>query len=109
MDRSSVLDQVRRMAVEHVSGTDIQVYLFGSWARGEERKTSDIDIGLWSKSPLPPETVMSLREKFEESSIPYRVDVVDLTKVDREFLDTIRQEGIEWTGFTPACEPPCGH
>jgi len=37
-----------------------------------------------------------LREKLEESHIPYVVEVIDLTQADEEFAQKVRDEGILW-------------
>ncbi|ADG07762.1 nucleotidyltransferase family protein [Kyrpidia tusciae] len=108
MDRTVLLETVRRIALEHVRGTDVRVYLFGSWARGEERRSSDIDIGLWSSRPLSREWIASLRERFEESTVPRRVDVVDLTQVDPAFVQRVLKEGIQWSDSEIASKPPSG-
>jgi predicted nucleotidyltransferase len=72
------------------------VYLFGSWARGAQRPTSDIDVAIESAEPLPRALLASLREALEESTIPNRVDVVDLAETDAAFRDRVRREGIRW-------------
>jgi uncharacterized protein len=72
------------------------VYLFGSWARGAQRATSDIDVAIESAEPLPRALLASLREALEESTIPNRVDVVDLAETDAAFRDRVHREGIRW-------------
>lgn len=74
----------------------VKVYLFGSWARGKPSRHSDIDIGVVPMAPLPPGTLARLRERFEESHIPYRVDVVDLGATDRAFRDAVIRQGMAW-------------
>ena len=48
------------------------------------------------EAPLPRGLLASLREALEKSTIPNRVDVVDLAKTDAAFRDRIRREGIRW-------------
>lgn len=62
----------------------------------EEKTSSDIDIAIDYSGDLPKGVISSLREVFEESSIPYRVDIVDLTKADREFKSKVMKEAIIW-------------
>jgi hypothetical protein len=38
----------------------------------------------------------TLRDALEESTIPYRVDVVDLAETDADFRERIRREGVLW-------------
>lgn len=99
-DRSStrecILNEVKRIVLAQLAGTPAKVYLFGSWARGEERRTSDIDVAIWTQSPLPTHTLMQIRFSLEESTIPYRVDVVNLNRADEVIQQKVKEEGIVW-------------
>lgn len=70
----------------------MKIYLFGSWAQGKEKYSSDIDLGIWVKSEKLFRKLALLRIKLEESTIPYKVDIVDLTKVDETFLKKVERE-----------------
>lgn len=96
--REHVIEQVKRIVLNEVGQTSAVVFLFGSWAREEERRTSDIDIGILHDSVLPPEVFAKIRSALEESTVPYRVDVVDLAKADRALIEKVRKEGIIWKG-----------
>lgn len=74
----------------------IRVYLFGSRARGSSRAASDIDVGILDDAPLADGLLSDIRETLFESTIPYRVDVVDLGQVDAEFRRRVLTEGILW-------------
>jgi len=92
-----ILEEVKRLVCEQLASAKARVFLFGSWARQEERRTSDIDLGIWYDKPLLPGTLARLRMLLEESRVPYRVEVIDLTRADREFRERVMEEGIEWT------------
>ena len=72
-------------------------YLFGSWATGRRHSASDIDVAIEATEPLAPGLLAGLREALEESTIPYRVDVVDLADADPTFRERVRREGVVWT------------
>ncbi|GGK24163.1 hypothetical protein GCM10010965_16160 [Caldalkalibacillus thermarum] len=95
--RDDILEQVYLIAKQHLNGLNVSLYLFGSWARGEERASSDIDIAVSYRDPLPAGTLAQLRLAFEESSIPYTVDLVDLTQTESEFREKVMKEGIKWS------------
>ena len=38
-----------------------------------------------------------IREKLENSIVPYNVDLVDLSAVEDYFRDRVIKEGIKWT------------
>ena len=94
MKREEVLQQVRSVVAPVAEKANVQVYLFGSWARGEERVTSDIDLAIEGEDAS--EMAMQVREALEESNIPYRVDVVNLMEASPALLANVRKEGILW-------------
>ena len=95
--RDDVLNEVRHVTRAVLHGHRVEVYLFGSWASGKPRRSSDIDVGVYAHHPLPPGTLAALREHLEESRIPYRVEVVDLASTDAAFRDTVIRHGIRWS------------
>jgi len=76
----------------------VTVYLFGSRATGKATSTSDIDIGILLKKNMGSDKEIALlKEKIENSNIPYKVDVVDLSQVSESFRKQALKEGkILW-------------
>ncbi len=71
-----------------------EVVLFGSRAKGNFRKGSDIDLAVMN-AEVSPKVITALISRFQESSLPYRVDLVyfpELTNPD--LMDHIRRVGI---------------
>jgi len=99
---AATLDHVRAIVQRTLGRRPVSVYLFGSWASGAPRQASDIDIAVDAAEPLPLETLARLREALEESTVPYRVDVVDLSDADAEFRERVRREGILWIASASA-------
>jgi predicted nucleotidyltransferase len=97
MDRNKVLNQLKQIIDDTLMDCEINVYLFGSWARKEEKQTSDIDIALWAKEEIPIEKWVALNERIEESTVPYKVDLVNLSKAAPVFREKVESEGIVWT------------
>jgi uncharacterized protein len=100
MDETNKADQYLRQAYEiiaaHMKDHPSRIYLFGSRASGTARTFSDCDIGIEPFRRLPVGLLSRLREKLEESHIPYVVEVIDLTQADEEFAQKVRDEGILW-------------
>ena len=90
------LEEAKRIVLGKLGGTRARVYLFGSRAQGNPRAASDIDIGILDDAPLADFLLSDIRETLFESTIPYRVDVVDLGQVDAEFRRRVLTEGIPW-------------
>lgn len=70
------------------------VFVFGSRARGDHRKTSDIDLAILGAEPISMLTRSELEFGFSESDLPFRVDIVDLQTADDKFRDLIQAESI---------------
>ena len=90
------LQEVRRMTRTVLGRYPVKVYLFGSWAKGTPSRHSDIDVGIQPLTPLPPGVLATLRERLEESRVPYRVEVVDLSAADPMFREAVVRHGIPW-------------
>lgn len=95
--RQKILNEAKLILKKHLAHIDAEVFLFGSWARKEEGQSSDLDIALLVKEKSVPQGLFTeIRTAFEESTIPYHTDIVDLSIVDQPFKDKVFQEGIRW-------------
>lgn len=90
------LQEIHRIARSILADQPVELYLFGSWARGDVKRASDIDIAVLATGPVDPTVLAELRSALEESDVPYRVDVVDLRTTSDEFRRRVLQEGIRW-------------
>lgn len=62
----SELDEVRSIVLRGLRGTPARVYLFGSRARGEAARMSDINVAVLPLQPLPPGLLSLIREELAE-------------------------------------------
>lgn len=102
------LARLRHLVREFLRPWRVSVYLFGSYARGEQWPSSDVDIAIEPHEPLPADTISRLREKIEESDIPYQVDIVDLSEADALFRARVLSEGILWNAAGNDSSSPAG-
>lgn len=71
-----------------------RVLIFGSRAKGNYHAGSDIDLAIMDGA-VNPATLSSLQEAFNESSLPYRVDLAHYPKLTRkEFIEHIDRVGV---------------
>jgi uncharacterized protein len=91
--RKQAIEELRQMVLAALGGHDAAVWLFGSCARGEARRHSDIDIAILPRGELPPGFFGELEAEIEESTIPYDVDLVDLRHADPALVAEVRREG----------------
>ena len=74
-----------------------KVWVFGSRATGATKKSSDLDIVIDAGRPLNRQEELILADAFEESNLPYRVDVLDMHTVSDEFKEIIQKEMVTFT------------
>jgi predicted nucleotidyltransferase len=59
--------------------------VFGSRIKNTARPYSDIDIALVSPEKISLATLSLLEEKFSESDLPYKVDLIDYQRISDSF------------------------
>jgi len=77
--------EIKKIIYSFLDPKECQVFVFGSRTTGRARKFSDIDIGLKSAKAIPWWKLSAIEEAFEESDLPYTVDVVDFNLVSEKF------------------------
>ncbi len=85
-----------KLIEDAVKEKGVSVYLFGSRATGRASYNSDIDIGIIYKGKNSDKLITLLKEKIENSNIPYKVDVVDLSQVSEEFREKVKEGKLLW-------------
>jgi uncharacterized protein len=85
--KPSYLTLVQRIVADHAPECDVLV--FGSRVQGTAKAYSDLDIAVRCEGKLTPKQLGALREAFEESTLPIRVDVVDFQAISPEFRKVI--------------------
>jgi hypothetical protein len=94
--REWALRELHQMITGALGEHDAEVWLFGSSARGDVLQHSDIDIGILPRGDLPSGFFSDLKERIEESAIPYEVDLVDLGRAAPTLIEEVRREGVKW-------------
>jgi len=83
------LEVVRSILDKHVP--QVTVLAYGSRVNGNSGKSSDLDLALVDKAPLPLSKISALKEDFSESDLPFRVDLIDFHQATDEFQQKIRE------------------
>ncbi|MEA2013527.1 MAG: nucleotidyltransferase domain-containing protein [Verrucomicrobiota bacterium] len=72
-------------------------FIFGSRATGSNTDTSDIDIAL-KGDRLTFGKISLIKEDLENSSIPYKIDLVNYSEATEKIKNAIDKEGVLiWT------------
>jgi len=84
------LDEIRRILGKHVPNCEVRA--FGSRVNGTAKHYSDLDLAVVGAGLLSDDTLRHLKEAFEESDLPFRVDMLDWHAVSPEFKKVIEKQ-----------------
>ena len=85
--RALILDLLEK----HLPNTAAWVY--GSRAKGEARPKSDLDMVVFA-NPSQSRSVYDLKEAFEESNLPFRVDVFVWDSMPERFRERVLPDRV---------------
>lgn len=85
---------LKKLIRAHIPDTRYKPFIFGSRVAGAHRPYSDIDLGIVGPAPLPAKQYIALKDAFEESDLPYKVDVVDFWDVSESFKNVALRHTI---------------
>lgn len=77
---------------------DVKVFVFGSRAHGRLKPWSDLDLSLEGTEPLSWSILADLAEAFDESRLPWKVDLVDHASVSPQFGEIVdaKKLPLDW-------------
>lgn len=87
------LAQVRAILGRYLPA-NVSAAAFGSRAGGVPKPWSDLDLVLDGPAPLPLGLMAELAEAFDESTLPWKVDLVDRKSVTPAFAAIIDANAI---------------
>ena len=80
------LQTVRKILRRHIP--DAAVWAYGSRVKGTATDKSDLDMVAFGNVE---KQIQSLREDFDESSLPFRVDIFAWNRIPEQFRENIKQ------------------
>ena len=72
----------------------VKVWVFGSRATWKSKEYSDLDLALEGEEKLDLDILLNIEEAFEESDLPWKVDVLDVHNTSSAFLKAIEQDKV---------------
>ncbi|MFH1310747.1 MAG: nucleotidyltransferase domain-containing protein [Candidatus Omnitrophota bacterium] len=81
---------VREILKKYVPNCEVRV--FGSRVNGTVKKYSDLDLVVVGETKLDRRILYLLREEFEESDLPFRVEIMDWQTISDEFKKIIETQ-----------------
>ena len=91
--RPDHLEIVQGILREHLP-VGVKVWVFGSRANWSTKDSSDLDIALEGENKLSHKLLGALKDAFEDSTLPYTVDVVDLHAVSHDFKQIVEEQRV---------------
>jgi len=93
MTETHYLERIVELINPFLSDSPCQVYLFGSRATKLATPASDFDIAIDAPGDISWKLSL-IRESLAQSTIPYKVDLIDLKVTSEEFRRQVNKEGI---------------
>ena len=87
---------VRDILQRHVP--DREVWAFGSRAKWTAKDFSDLDIAIIDDEPMSISLMADLREAFQESALPFKIDIVDWAAITPLFRKVIEVNKVSLLG-----------
>lgn len=88
-DEWQIVRSILRRHVPHY-----EVWVFGSRAKRESRRFSDLDLAIITAKRLSLALIAELKEEFSESELPWRVDVIDWATTSDAFRKVIEESKV---------------
>lgn len=82
----------RKLITEIMQKYQFDFFVFGSRAKGLARPLSDLDLCI--KSQVSKSTIRRLQDEFEESDLPYKVDLILWGEISNAFKKNIESDLI---------------
>lgn len=79
-----------------------RIYAFGSRVQGRARRFSDLDLAFDAGRPLTLREEARLFDAFDESDLPWRVDIVDLISCSPAFRREVENHAVPFTTLEAA-------
>jgi uncharacterized protein len=96
------LRAVLMILAAHVPEREIRV--MGSRISGQAKPFSDLDVVVMGDEPLGLRTLGQLRDAFDESDLPFAVDIVEWASASKAFRRIIDAQAQPFLAATPPAD-----
>ena len=86
---SGITENEEAIIKKILKGYPYEFYYYGSRVKGDYTKASDLDILVKSKDTVDYLLLAVLEREFNESKIPYRINLSDYSQMDKSFYKLI--------------------
>ncbi|MEW5691854.1 MAG: nucleotidyltransferase domain-containing protein [Candidatus Hydrogenedentota bacterium] len=96
VEENKYIVDLKNIILNFLKDENVKVILLGSRARLNNYNNSDIDICIVPYNDFNQNKITLLREKLEDLSIPYKVEIINFNEVSEDFKREILKEHIIW-------------
>ena len=94
--KDSYFDFLEKELILPLKDRGFRVYIFGSRATGKNHAFSDVDILINGEISIENDSkIGSIRELFEESNFPYKIDLVHEKYLAESYRPSVMRDRIE--------------
>ncbi len=86
----------KEIVLNELKEFDCKIFLFGSRASKENHRFSDMDIGILPGKDFNAKFLIPLKEKLNDSVIPFKADVVNFNQISDKFKKHALQNIVWW-------------
>ena len=86
----------KEIILKELHTADCRIFLFGSRARKDNHRFSDMDIGILPGKNFNERVLYTLRDKLNDSIIPFKVEVVNFNYADAAFKQEALKDAVYW-------------
>jgi len=90
MDSNNIIEKIKKILMEELEINAI--ILFGSYARGTQKLTSNIDVAIKIEKQIEKKQLLTIRDKIEQA-IDIDVHLIDLASTNEDFRYEILLSG----------------
>ncbi len=91
--RPDHLEIVQDILREHLP-VGVKVWVFGSRANWTTKDSSDLDIALECETRISRKLLGAMKDAFEDSILPFRVDIVDVNRIGDSFKRIVESHSV---------------
>ncbi|MFA5478988.1 MAG: nucleotidyltransferase domain-containing protein [Candidatus Muiribacteriota bacterium] len=91
------LQTVKNIVLNNIDLDNFNVFLFGSYARGDFEQGSDFDIGIYGQEKIDLNIINKIKSEIDSCIVPNKIDIVDFTRItDLNFKKQALKDIIIW-------------
>ena len=92
MIKEKYLKKIKEKVIRFNQGKNLKFFIFGSSLN--KKHFGDLDLGV--VGDVDNEDLYKLKEDFENSTLPYFIDIVNFNKVEKKFKENVFNNKILW-------------